>query len=203
MSAKNLAIAVFFFLSLSGSLASAKTQRDALEKDVRDLYSKNAMVRADSAKKLVSAGSTAVPLLKAVLCEKSKSNFDLAWRAAAKALGDLKAHTAVPCLVDMLMYEYPSIGPVEMKSDETLAHVDPAFAALVQIGEPGVPVIRQYLPFLDPGRALMAVRVLRLIGSPSAKEATDSYIKILEGQIHLVRVVMENSPPTKEPTAQQ
>ena len=49
----------------------------------------------------------------------------------------------------------------------------------------------------------IAVRVLHLIASPSAKEPTDSYIKILEEQIRLVRVVTENSPPTQGPSAER
>jgi hypothetical protein len=98
----------------------------------------------------------------------------MAWPAAAKLLGGLKAEAAAPCLGEMLMYNYPPIGPVIGKSDKTLADIDPAFASLILIGEPAVPAIRKRLPFLGPDPAIMALRVLRAINTPSSKEATES-----------------------------
>jgi hypothetical protein len=198
MSNRPVTSSLFLALFLSVSVSSANTPALDLERDTRDLYTKNPKVRADAAERLVSAGSVAIPLLKHVLCDQSKANFNLAWPAAAKALGELKAKSAIPCLIKMLMYDYPNaLGPVEMKSDETLAGVDPAFVALVQIGEPAVPVIRRHLPFLGPERALMAVRVLHRIDTDSAKEAVDSYIRVLENQAHSVKILME-SPPSKK-----
>lgn len=90
------------------------------------------------------------------------------------------------------MYSYPSIGPVNMKSDETLSAVDPAFKALIEIGDPAVPAINRSLPFLGPNEALMAMRALRVINTWSAKEAIQSYIKYLNEQVRLAREVLDD-----------
>lgn len=105
-------------------------------------------------------------------------------------LGDLKAEAAAPCLVQLLGYNYPPIGSPVSKTDETLRDVDPAFAALVQIGAPAVPAIGSHLPLLHPENSLMAIQILRMINTPAAKEAADAYIKLLEDQIRLTKQVV-------------
>src|SRR5260370_26679165 len=180
-------VAALAYCVLSGtgdSYSSEQRGKQSIENDISRLYSSNAKTRADAATRLAGAGPGAIPLLVPVICDKAKPDFDVAWPDAAKVLGELKAEAAAPCLIQMLMYKYPSIGPVVMKPDETLARIDPAFAALVQIGEPAVPAIRKRLPLLGPDPAIMALRVLRAINTPNAKEAVEAYIKSLEEQVH-------------------
>jgi hypothetical protein len=81
------------------------------------------------------------------------------------------------------MYSCPSVGPVKAKSDQTLASVDPAFVALMRIGEPAVPAIRRHLRFLGTDPAIMALRALRAINTPSAREAMEAYIKVLQDDV--------------------
>jgi HEAT repeat protein len=171
-------------------LAAGQTSGPALNKDVHALYSHNDRVRREAAQRLVANGPTAIPSLVNVLCDESKSHFDLAWPIAAKALGELKATEAGPCLIRMLGRNYPPIGEPVTKTDHTLRRVDPAFAALVQIGEPIVPAIRLNLPLLHPSNSLMAVRILRLINTPTAKEAAEAYVKVLENQIQSTKQVI-------------
>jgi hypothetical protein len=163
-----------------------------MENDIRELYAESAKTRAEAVSRLVAAGPSAIPLLLPVVCDRSRANFDNAWPPAARALGSLRAESATRCLVPMLLWNYPSIGPVIMKSDETLVGVDPAFAALVQIGEPAVPTIRSHLPFLGPEQAISALRVLRLINTPNAKVAAEAYIKFLEDQTRMANQVLGN-----------
>jgi len=184
---RTAALALFVLVSLSAHSSVTKKQ---VEGDVRELYSNSVRARTEAADRLVAAGPTAIPLLLPVVCDQSEPNFDRVWPAAAKVLGELKAQAATRCLVPLLLYRYPSIGPVIMKSDKTLTDVDPAFAALVQIGEPAVPEIRQHLSFLPPEAAIAALRVLRLINTPSAKEAAQSYIKVLEDQTNFAKQVL-------------
>ena len=172
--------------------ASEQPQKQTTEDQAKRLYSEDAGTRSNAAKRLAAAGPSAIPSLVSVLCDKTRKNFDVAWPVAAKVLGELKAEAAAPCLVEMLMDKYPSIGPVVGKSDETLANVDPAFAALVQIGEPAVPAIRRRLPFLLPEPAIMALRVLRAINTPSAKDAAEAYIKFIEDQSRLANQILRD-----------
>ncbi|HYG97950.1 MAG TPA: hypothetical protein VD837_02385 [Terriglobales bacterium] len=183
-----LALCAFF-----GSVAaysSEPNEQQLAKYDIDKLYSDNANTRSDAARRLAATGPSAVPLLVRVVCDRAKSHFDVAWPVAAKILGDLKAEAAAPCLVDLLMYEYPSIGPVNGKSDETLAAADPAFAALMRIGDPAVHAIKRRLPFLGPDPAIMAMRVLRAINTPSARQALEAYIKVLQDQVRVASQIL-------------
>lgn len=187
--------AVFLLLIIACSLtasSSEQNRKQRLADEIGRLYSSKSQVRTDAAKQLAAIGPSAVPELIQVVCDRSKPNFDTAWPLAAGILGDLKAKAAVPCLIELMMYKYPSIGPVEMKPDETLANVDPSFAALVHIGEPTVPALRKHLPFLGPEGAIMALRVLRAINTPSARDAAEAYIRILRDQLRLSKQILED-----------
>jgi hypothetical protein len=187
-------LTIFLFLVVACipiAHSSGRGGKQELRCEVIRLYSRDAQVRADAASRLTTLGSSAIPSLTEVVCDRSKSNFDSAWPVAAKALGDMKAKAAVPCLIELLMYNYPSIGPVIMKPDETLADVDPSFAALVRIGEPAVPEVRKRLPFLGPEEAIMALRVLRAINTPGARDAAESYITVLQDQLRFSQQVLE------------
>jgi HEAT repeat protein len=193
---RGLAALVFCVLICTGdSYSSEQDGKQSLENDIAGLYSSNAKTRADAATRLATVGTDAIPLLVPVICDKAKPDFDVAWPSAAKILGELKAEAAAPCLIQMLMSKYPSIGPVVMKPDETLARADPAFAALVQIGEPAVPAIRKRLPFLGPDPAIMALRVLRAINTPSAREAAKAYVKGLQEQLRFADEILAEFGP--------
>lgn len=170
--------------------AVGQPRNRTLEDDIRKLYGGNDDSRREAAQRLREAGADSIPFLVPVLCDKSKLHFDRAWPAAAKVLGDLKAVAAAPCLVQMLGHNYPPIGSPVSKTDETLRDADPAFAALVQIGAPAIPAIGSHLPLLHPEHSLMAIRILRIINTPAAKEAADAYIKLLEDQIRLAKQVV-------------
>jgi hypothetical protein len=181
---------VFCALMLSASLKPQA--RQAIESDINVLYGTDPdIVKTQAANRLVAVGPSAIPMLVPVICDRSKPNFNSAWPFAAKALGQLRAEPAAHCLVNLLGLNFPPIGPVFMKSDETIARADPAFAALVQIGEPAVSMIRYELPFLGPENAYEALRVLRLIKTPSAKEAVDTYIKTLNRQVGLANKILD------------
>jgi hypothetical protein len=186
-------ICVLTFCVVSSGLnayAAGKQIRQSLGDDIHRLYSKSAKERADATSRLVDAGPAAIPLLLPVLCDKSKPNFDLAWRHAAKALGELKAEVAAPCLVQML-----ALGDVTLsvfKPEKTILDNEPSFAALVEIGEPAVPAIARYLPTLHPDQAYLALRVLRVINTPSARVALEDYIKLLQDQTRLAKEVLDD-----------
>jgi hypothetical protein len=180
-------------ISLSSITASAfdKGQRDLIEKSARDLYSASKVVRSNAARTIAEIGTPAVPRLLKVACGAERKGFDLAGPLAIKLLGEMKAEAAVPCLIDRLMYWYPLIGPVTMKNDKTLASVDPAFVALISIGDPGVSLIKRYLPSLPSSKAMMALRALRAINTPSAKDAIRDYVKFLENQTRTANSLLE------------
>jgi HEAT repeat protein len=176
-------------LSSNSEVAHGK---QAVENDVNNLYSFNTDVRTRAADRLVAAGPSVIPSLVQVVCDKSKLNFDRAWPVAAKALGNLKAGAAAPCLATLLAYNFPPVGPAYMKPDETISEVDPAFAALVQIGgEPVVHALRVEFKFLQPESAYLGLRVLRIIKTQSAREAVDEYIKSLNDRIRIANTVLE------------
>jgi hypothetical protein len=190
-SQKSVAVVVLVCVSAVALYAKQGARTDS---DARDLYSRSENTRSAAAARLVAAGTVAIPFLKSVLCDRTRPDFERAWPYAARALGELKAQDAASCLVELLMWQYPpGLGAVVLKSDDTLLDADPAFAALVQIGEPAVPTIRRHLPFLGPDQALMAVRILRLIDTQSAREAAGAYVKVLEDQIVWVKSIMEAS----------
>ena len=185
---KKLLLIVFL---LSGARFGLSEQPgDKMKSDIRALYNHDADVRQRAAQRLTAAGLKAAPLLTDVVCNRSKPNFDLAWPFAAKALGDLRVEKAAPCLVQTLGYHYPPIGSPVSKTDDTLQRVDPAFAALLQIGAPAVPAIRSHLPFLSPDHSLLAMRILRIINTPEAKKTAEEYIKMLEDQIRLSKQIL-------------
>ena len=187
---RNIGILAFCVLSPAlGPYAAGQQRERPLKDDIRELYSNSAKARAEATKRLVEAGPAAIPLLLPVLCDKSKPNFDVAWRPAAKALGELKAEGAVPCLVQELASD---VTLSVYKPEKTIADYEPAFSALVQIGEPAVPAISRYLPTLHPNKAYLALRVLRVINTPSAKAAVEAYIKLLENQTRLAKEVLED-----------
>ena len=185
------ATGILLFCMLSPVLASdGEGRRRQLENEAVKLYGDSANERADAAHNLVQAGPAAIPVLLTVLCDTSKPKFDLAWRPAAKALGELKSEAAAPCLVHML-----GLGDVTLsafKSEKTIAEHEPAFTALVQIGEPVVPVIERSLGSLHPDKAYLALRVLRVINTPRAKVAVEAYIKLLEDQSRLAKEVLND-----------
>jgi hypothetical protein len=184
-------IAMFVFSALAWNLcarAAGQHRKAALEADIRELYNVNTNARAQAASRLVEAGPAAIALLVPVICDRSKLNFDAAWPAAAKALGELKAEVAVPCLVQMLGND-PTMNV--FKPDKTLVDVDPAFAALVEIGEPVVPTVRRYIHILHYDQAYLALRVLRVINTPPAKQAAEEYVQALNNQIRRSKEVIE------------
>lgn len=189
---------LLFVLILLGGLlfritvAHAQNVNNQTYADIEKLYGQSKSERELAAERLVAQGPAVIPLLVSVVCDRTKPNFDDAWPAAAKALGQLKAEPGVPCLVQLLMYRYPAIGPVVMKSDDTLRRVSPAFAALEQMGDRAVPTIRRDLPMLHPEDALMALRVLRVINTPLSKEAAESYVAVLERQIRMTKEVIRD-----------
>src|SRR5579884_4291222 len=161
----------------------------SLRTQVRELYSEDESTRMRGTSKLVAAGAPAIPLLISVLHDQTNPHFEVAWPAAARGLGQLKAVNAVPSLI-RLLGEGLEINVVG-KSDETLAERNAAFAALVEIGEPAVPMIRRMLPLLEFNEAYMALRVLQAIGSPEAREATKRYISGLEDQLRIANEVLK------------
>jgi hypothetical protein len=187
------AMVIFAFCALCRfpSLNAAAQQRaQRFEREVRDLYSSNSGVRAEATHRLVEAGPVVIPALLPVLCDKSKANFDVAWRSAAQALGNLKADAAAPCLVQML-----ALGDVTLsvfKPETTIAEYEPAFAALVQIGEPAIPAIARALPTLDPDKSYLALRVLRVINTPVARAAVEANVAMLELQTRHAKEVLDD-----------
>jgi len=184
-----LICALIFVVNTSNGQEAGKR---ALENDIRDLYGGNALVQSQAIRRLVNAGSRAIPLLVHVICDTKRSGFEDAWPSAAKALGELKAEAAAPCLLHLLITNVPpGVGSVIMKSDATLEEVDPAFAALAQIGAPGVPAIRHLLPLLYPDQAIVAIRVLKSINTPDAREAAEAYVRFLEQQLKVANQEIE------------
>src|SRR5947209_8071361 len=104
--------------------ASEKPRQTQTATDVQVLYSADARLRGAALKNIVGRGTEAAPVLIAVICDRSKPGFDRAWPGVAEALGELKAVQAVPCILRLLLTQYPPIGIVQ--SDQTLARNDPA-----------------------------------------------------------------------------
>jgi hypothetical protein len=188
-----LAILSLFCFATVPELRPANHQnsrRQMIEKDVGQLYSDSDSIRVNAANRLVQVGEEAIPLVLPVLCDKAGANSDVAWRSAAKILGELKAESAAPCLIQKL-----ALGDVTLsvfKSEKTIAEYDPAFAALVQIGQPTIPAIQRALPSLHPDKAYLALRVLRVINTPEAKAVAEGYLKLLERQAKLTSEVVSD-----------
>jgi hypothetical protein len=177
-------IALFLFSHFQASSADGQSRSDA-----RKLYDGDARVREDAAERLVAKGQEAIPYLLPVLCQRSKPHFDEAWPVAAKALARLKAAEASRCLVPLLLSGFAYVGITQ--SDEKIEEMDPAFAALVQIGDPAVPAIRDRLPMLPFAKSYLALRALRAIGTPAAKSAIHDYISALQRQISLANEMLQ------------
>lgn len=170
------------------NLGATQTSRQ-LDPDIQGLYSENAEFRAQARARLVEAGPQAVPLLLPLLCEASKSSSDLAWREAAKAIGDLKAKAGALCLVRLLAND---LTLNVFASEDTISASDPAYVALRQIGEPAVDAISTALPSLHPDQAYLALRILRGIGTPKAKHAIEAYVHQLENQTRLAKEILSD-----------
>lgn len=155
--------------------------RNHNQSSVQDLYSAKASIRSAAVERLVRAGPRAVPSLISVLNNREHPQFKRAWPLAAHVLSQMKAVEAVPSLLS-LIHEDPTLN-AEMKTDEAISSAEPAFKALIAIGQAGVAAIRQRLPMLDVERGYMATRVLRAIGTPDAIEGISTYVQLLHRQI--------------------
>lgn len=185
-------IACFVGLTFSvvcGRLAEAGTtgQQD-LQATASELYNSDPTARAQATAKLIKVGPSAVPVLLPVLCDASKPNSETAWRSAAEALGELRAEAAVPCLVRNLAAG--DLTQSVFKPTEVIAEREPSFVALIKIGEPAIPAIQRYLPMLHPDQAYLALRVLLIIGTPTAKSAVNDYIRLMENQTRLAKEIL-------------
>lgn len=177
-----------YLVLAASNLGAAQTSRK-LTSDIQDLYSTNADVRARARARLVEGGPKSVPLLVPVICRTDKSDSDLAWREAAKAIGQLKAEAGALCLVRLLASN-PTLnvfGP-----EDTIAESDPAYVALLQLGEPAIFAISTALPSLHPNQAYLALRVLQKIGTPKAKAAVEVYLHELEMQTRMTREILSD-----------
>jgi HEAT repeat protein len=192
-----LAIVAFFFLSFDMiPNTTGQSGNKEIESDINNLYSANANVRTQAAQRLVAIGPSAIPWLLPVLCDGSKSIFGVAWRSAAKALGDLKAEAAVRCLLDLLGTDLTL--DISRPTEQIIAR-EPAFGALLQIGEPAVPTISRCLPFMGPNNAYLALRILRKIDTPNAKAAVESYVSVLENQTRLAKGILADFQCDSDP----
>jgi hypothetical protein len=61
----------------------------------------------------------------------------------------------------------------------------------VEIGEPAVPAIGRPLTHVGFEQAYLALRVLREINTPSAKETAEHYVSNLENQIRISKQLVE------------
>lgn len=162
----------------------------AIQRDVLDLYSSSASTRTAAAGRLVAAGPSVVPAVLPVLCDKSRPNFEVAWRHAARVLGELKAEAAAPCLIKVLALGQPTLSV--FKSEATIAEYDPAFVALIQIDEAAIPPIARALPSMHPDQSYLALRVLRVINTPSARAAVEAYIGVLNSETQHAKQVLDD-----------
>jgi hypothetical protein len=173
---------------ISNLAPASQRQGSSLKEDIRELYSNNEEARAAATNRLFQAGPAAIPLLVGVVCDGSKPNFDMAWPSAAKILGHFRAESAVGCLTEML----GSDPTLEMTAPrELLVQRDPAYATLVEIGEPAVPAIGRRLTHIGFEQAYLALRILREINSPPAKKAAELYLSNLENQIRISKQLVE------------
>lgn len=167
-----------------------KGRTQMIERYVNQLYSESDSIRANAANWLVGDGQEVIPSVLPVLCTKGETNSNAAWQSAAKVLGELKAESATPCLIQKL-----ALGDVTLsvfKPEKTIAEYDPAFAALVRIGQPTIPAIQRALPSLHPDKAYLALRVLRVINTAEAKEVAEGYLKLLQSQAKLTNEVIND-----------
>jgi hypothetical protein len=183
-------LSLLWFMTLldRGSGNEQKDEKQTIEQAVIQLHSNNDKTRTNAANRLIQAGEGVIPAVLPVLCEKVKPDSNVAWRSAARVLGELKAESAAPCLIQKL-----AVGDVTLsvfKPEKTVAQYDPAFAALVQIGEPAVSAIQRALPSLNPDKAYLALRVLRVINTPEARGVAEGYLKVLERQAKLTKEVI-------------
>lgn len=167
--------------------ATAKAQSP--DKDAAALYSSSEAVREGAANRLIQAGPKTIHLLVPILCDRNKPNFNSAWRSAAKVLGRLKAEEAAPCLVQLLGSGDVTLSP--FMSRDLIEQREPAFSALVEIGEAAVPSISRALPSLHPDSAYLGLRVLSSINIPSARTAVENYINFLEKQTQLAKEILQ------------
>lgn len=179
--------AVFVFLSTN---VTGHPRAQNLKQQVRALYGNNEEMRSAAGRKLVESGPAAIPLLMPVICNGEEPNFAEAWPTAARALGKLKAAVATDCLVQLLGLADPTLSIY--KSEKTIAAYDPAFAALIEIGEPAVPGISRSLPNASLDKAYLALRILRAINTPESKAAADTYMHQLKTQTRLATEVLHD-----------
>ena len=184
-------LATFALLFAFTQIAIAQGPKHSLRDDIRGLYSPSPESRARASARLVEAGPAAIPSLKSIVCGAYKSDSDVAWREAAKAVGQLKAEDASLCLVRLLARD-PTLNV--FASEETIIAYDPAYAALLQIGEPAIPSISMALLSLHPDQAFLGLRILQKIGTPEAKAAVEAYIEALENQTKLAKGVLSDFP---------
>lgn len=197
---KVLAVSVLCIFSASGSLGAESLREKEFTADVAKLYSEDANTRASAAKRLMAAGPAVIPALVAVICNPDDQRSQFAWREAAEVLGRLKAAAAASCLAARLMDGFFADKPVLMIPDDRLIREDPAFAALVAIGAPAVPGIRPRIFHLRAEPALLALRVLRIINTPEAKEAGEAYLRFLADQTRFANEIMEGFNTAPQPS---
>jgi hypothetical protein len=88
------------------------------------------------------------------------------WENAGRLAGDLKIREPALALAEWINWRSP--GPYGISLEARLVFY-PAASALVEIGDPAVPAVRDALEHGNSHERYRAIRVLRIIDSPNAK----------------------------------
>ncbi len=185
----------FVILNLALPMANGQTLDDRIKADIGSLYGRDGQERGRATRDLVEIGRASVPSLLAVLNNDKHPDFERAYRSAATALGDLKASEAAPRLGWLLGTGDSATIIMEGKTDESLAAIDPAFGALVKIGDPAVPELKKELSVGSWNKRYLILRILRSIGTPDSLALGKAYIETIESELRVAKRLFPQENP--------
>jgi hypothetical protein len=130
--------------------------------------------------------------LPAFLANGPNPNAPETWANGVRLAGDLKIAEAAPVLEKWVGLDFGT-GTTDLTREENLENNLPA-KALAQIGDPAVPALVAVFGRSDKGDRLLAVKALRIIGSPAARSALMKQVdqEPDSGLQRYIRKVLEN-----------
>jgi hypothetical protein len=106
--------------------------------------------------------------------EKRTASFEICWTNAARLAGELKIVETAPALAK---YIGPADSGVSTMSERARLDGNPAVKALLQIGDPAIPALKEVLAQGSVIERNYTIATLKSIGSPAAKSALREHLK--------------------------
>lgn len=171
-----------------------KQQINQISQGIMDLYSQDAQVREKAATMLVAKGNVVIPYFRNSIRNTILPEDIMFVKVAVNILERIKTKEAIDELVLKIgVIMNPFTRKVVRKNDQCIMEAYPAYAGIVRIGKPAIPMLKTELLQQETSlKRYLYVRALSQIGGVEAKQAVEEYIAILERRLSDAKNALHN-----------